>query len=86
MGTKTVRMEPDDERVLARIRRQTGWTASAALKQGLRALERDLLQREAPSAYDIYKSLDLGPGGYAAGPSAKSREVARRVIRRKHGR
>lgn len=86
MGTKTVRMEPEDEKLLERIRRRTGWTASDALKRGLRALERDLAREPADRAFEIYAGLDLGPGGYAAGPASRSRETARAVIARKHGR
>lgn len=86
MGTKTVRMEPEDEKLLERIRQRTGWTASDTLKRGLRALERDLAREPAGGAFEIYAGLDLGPGGYAAGPASRSRETARDVIRRKHGR
>jgi hypothetical protein len=67
MGTRTIRMEPEDEKLLDRIRRQTGWTTSDALSRGLRALERELAENIASSAYAIYEGLDLGPGGYAAG-------------------
>lgn len=86
VSTKTVRMEPEDEKVLERILRRTGWTASDALKRGLRSLEREVAKQPTTSAFDIYAGLDLGPGGYAAGPASKSRETAKRVIRRKHGR
>lgn len=86
MSTKTVRMEPEDEKLLERIQRRTGWTASDVLKRGLRALERDILERPTTSAFDIYSGLHLGPGGSAAGPASQSRETARRMIARKHGR
>lgn len=86
MSTKTVRMEPEDEKVLERILRRTGWTASDALKRGLRSLEKEVSKQPATSAFDIYSNLDLGPGGYAAGPASKSRETAARVIKRKHRR
>jgi len=86
MGTRTVRMEPEDEKLLERIRRQTGWTTSDALKRGLRSLERDLAADAVPTAHAIYMSLDLGPGGYAAGPASQTRETARQVIARRHKR
>ncbi|MFP3942783.1 MAG: hypothetical protein ACLFWF_02765 [Alphaproteobacteria bacterium] len=84
MSVKTVRMEPEDEALLERIRRRTGWTASDVLKRGLRSLERDMSSKPATRAFEIYTSLDLGSGGYAAGPASRSRETARKVIRRKH--
>lgn len=86
MSTKSVRMEPEDEMLLDRIRRRTGWTASDALKRGLRLLERDLSKEPSTTAFEIYSELDLGPGGYAAGPALQSRETARKVIGRKHKR
>jgi hypothetical protein len=79
-------MEPEDEKRLGRIRRQTGWTTSDALKRGLRSLERDLADDAASNAYAVYASLDLGPGGYAAGPASQTRETARRVIAAKQQR
>jgi hypothetical protein len=79
-------MEPEDEKILGRIRRQTGWTTSDAIKRGLRSLERDLAGEAASNAHAVYMSLDLGPGGYAAGPASETRETARRVIARKQQR
>lgn len=86
MSVRTVRMEPEDEALLERIRRRTGWTVSDALKRGLRALERNISEKPPASAFKIYAGLDLGPGGHAAGPASRSRETAREVIRRKHKR
>lgn len=83
MSIKTVRIEPEDERRLERIRRRTGWAVSDVLRHGLRALERDISSVTTKSAFDIYAGLDLGPGGYAAGPASQSRETARKVIARK---
>lgn len=85
MSSKTVRMDAEDEALLDRIQRQTGWTASDVLKRGLRALHRDLAEAHATRPFDIYSELDLGPGGSAAGPASQSRETARRVIVRKYG-
>jgi hypothetical protein len=33
--------------------------------------------------YDVYKELDLGPGGYAIAPSTATRRGVREAIRRK---
>ena len=80
MSIKTVRLEPEDEKRLERIRRRTRWAVSDVLRRGLRALERDISSEPARNAFEIYAGLDLGPGGYAAGPASQSRETARRVI------
>jgi len=84
MGMKTVRMEPEDERLLERLRRRTGWTSSDILKHGMRLLDQSLSREPAKSPYEVYAGLDLGPGGYASGPASQSREAARAAIMRKH--
>lgn len=86
MSVRTVRMGPEDEAILQQIQEETGWTASDVLKRGLRSLQRESMSRAAKSPFEIYESLDLGPGGYAAGPASESRETARRVIAAKHKR
>lgn len=86
MATRTVRMEPEDEKRLERIQRKTGWTASDALKEGVRLLDQSLTNAPTNVAYDIYAELDLGEGGHARGPASRSRETAREAIARKHKR
>jgi hypothetical protein len=86
MSVKTVRLDPEHEKLLDRIRRRTGWTATDALKRGLSLLEQHLSEKPAKSAFEVYSDIDLGPGGYAAGPASESRETARRVIQQKHER
>jgi hypothetical protein len=84
MGVRTVRLEPADEKRLERIRRKTGWTASDVLKRGMQLLDESIAKQPTSSAYDLYASLDLGPGGYALGPSDKVRETVRQAISRRH--
>ena len=42
--------------------------------------------RERRTPQEIYKSLDLGPGGYAIAPSTEVRRGVREALRRKFGR
>jgi len=85
MGMKTVRMEPEDEKVLERIRRRTGWTASDILKRGLRLVDESLAtQPPKKTAWEIYCELDIGPGDDSIPPASYSREAVRRAILRKH--
>ena len=86
MSIKTVRMDDDDEKLLERVKRATGWSASEVIKRGLRSLDRQLREQPSKRAFDVYKALDLGPGGYASGPASDSRKVAREAIRRRAGR
>lgn len=86
MAVKTVRMDKDEEKLLERVKRLSGLTASEAIKRGLEVLEAQLRASPSSRAYDIYKGLDLGPGGYASGPARKSRKVAETAIKRRAGR
>jgi hypothetical protein len=83
MSSKSLRLTADDEAVLARIRRRTGLTTSDALKRGLRALEKEIESKPQKTAWEIYQSLDLGEGGYAAGPATETRKTVRQILERK---
>ena len=85
MTTRTVRLDEETEETLEELRRVTGLSISGVLQEGIRALKRQT-RSGAPRAYEIYERLDLGPGGYAIGPSTASREAVRTALRRKHGR
>lgn len=80
MGTRTVRLDDETERVLQEIQDASGMPISTALKRGLRAIRDEIVAGNRRSAWDVYLSLDLGPGGYARGPSTKTRATARRAI------
>ncbi len=84
--TRSVRLDNEAERALAEIQRRTGDTISEAFKRGLQAAERELHATLAARPYAVYEKLDLGPGGYARGPSDKVRETVREILRKKHGR
>jgi len=83
MATRTVRLDDDAERTLQEVRDATGLPISAALKAGLRSLREHLKNESTRRPYDIYKELDLGPGGYAIAPSTETREGVRQALRRK---
>jgi hypothetical protein len=86
MATRTVRFDEETEKVLEEVRAATGWPISEILKRGLAAL-RDVLRRKPTQLpYDIYRELDLGPGGYAVGASDNSRATVRATLERKHSR
>ena len=80
MGTRTVRLDDETERVLREIQAASSMPISTALKRGLRAVRDEVVATSRRSAWDVYVELDLGPGGYAKGPSTKTRATARRVI------
>lgn len=84
--TRSVRLDSEAERALAEIQRLTGDSISGALKRGLLAAERELRNAPAVRPYAVYERLDLGPGGYARGPSTKVKQTMRELLRKKHGR
>lgn len=83
MATRTVRLDDEAEAALERIREATGLPISEALKQGLRALSQRVAQDAARTPYDVYRRLDLGPGGYAIAPSMDTRRGVSAALRRK---
>lgn len=83
MGTRTVRLDDEAEAALDDIVRGTGLSISGALKQGLITLRDNLAKQAHQLPYDIYATLDLGPGGYAIAASTDTRRGVQEAIRRK---
>ncbi|HEY7185813.1 MAG TPA: hypothetical protein VH436_04655 [Vicinamibacterales bacterium] len=83
MATRTVRLDDEAEAALQQIRDATGLPISEALKQGLQALRQRVREESGRRPYDLYQSLDLGPGGYAIGPSTESRRSVAAALRKK---
>jgi len=86
VATRTVRFDEETEKVLSEVRAATGLPISEVLKRGLRALQMHVRQIPERAPYEIYRELDLGPGGYAIASSANVREGVRSALKRKHGR
>jgi hypothetical protein len=86
MSIRTVRLDDETEKVLAQIVKATQLSISDTLKQGLLALREDLNRTPRQVPYDIYKNLDLGPGGYAIAPSTETRRGVQKAIKKKLGR
>jgi hypothetical protein len=87
MATRTVRLDEEAEKVLEEVRAATGLPITEAFKAGLRSLQNQLKNSEpARLPYEIYQELDLGPGGYAIGPSTDSRAAVRNLLEKKRAR
>lgn len=84
MRTRTVRLDEETEQVLQQVLQATGMSPSAALKKGIFALRNELAQHTKRTPYEIYRALDLGPGGYALAPSSDTRRGMQEALRRKH--
>jgi hypothetical protein len=86
MASRTVRLDDDTEKILEQLVAGTGLSISAVFKQGILALRDKIAAKPDRTAYDVYRELDLGPGGYASAPSTETRRGAREEILRKHQR
>ena len=83
MATRTVRLDDETEAALRQIREATGLPISEVLKRGLRHFQRRVEAEAQHRPYDIYRQLDLGPGGYAIAPSTETRRGVAKALRRK---
>jgi hypothetical protein len=83
LAVRTVRLDEETEKILAQIVTLTGLSVSAAVKKGLRARADDIVGEARHVPYEIYKALDLGPGGHAIAPASEVRRGVRTAIRRK---
>jgi antitoxin component of RelBE/YafQ-DinJ toxin-antitoxin module len=83
MATRTVRLDDEAEEALQQIRDATGLPISEALKEGLRALLDQVKQDSTRRPFELYRSLDPGPGGEAIASSDNVRAGVAKAIRRK---
>ncbi len=83
MGIRTVRLDDETEKVLKQVTQKTGWSVSAALKRGVLVLRDEVGRGTQRSPFEIYRRLDLGPGGYAIAPSTETRRGMQIALRRK---
>lgn len=83
MGLRTVRLDEETENILKQVTKKTGWSVSTTLKRGIFELRDAVSRRPQRSAFEIYRRLDLGPGGYAIAPSTDTRRGVQLALRRK---
>jgi hypothetical protein len=83
MGTRIFRLDDETERALEEIRRGTGLSISEVLKRGIQAFRNETSRRTSPTPFEIYRELDLGPGGYAIAPSTDVGRGVRGALRKK---
>jgi len=86
VGTRTVRLDDEAEKTLAKLKKFTGLSISEVLKRGLSAYEEQAMQQAARNPFAIYRELDLGEGGYAIEPARHAKSAIKEAIGRKHKR
>lgn len=85
MGTRTVRLDEQTERLLQNLRKRKGLSISEVLKRGVQAYSEQAESAEA-SPYEVYRRLDLGVGGWAIAPARNAKGAVREALERKHRR
>ncbi|TKS60359.1 MAG: hypothetical protein EWM72_01397 [Nitrospira sp.] len=83
MGIRTVRLDDETEKALKQVTQKTGWSVSSALKHGVLVLRDEVGRRVQQPPFEIYRRLDLGPGGYALAPSTETRRGMQIALRKK---
>lgn len=83
MAARTVRLDEAEEVLLDAITRKTGMSISTTLKKGLAVLNEQIEQTAKPTPYEIFRQLDLGPGGYAIAPATEVDFGMQKALRRK---
>jgi negative regulator of replication initiation len=86
MATRTVRLDAEAEQVLATLTRSTGQSISEVLKRGLLAYRQQTQQAAERTPWEVFRQLDLGPGGYARTEARHAKSAVRATIARKHRR
>ena len=84
MGIRTVRLDDDAEAVLAELRRRTGLSISDVFKRGLQAYAETSRDAGIEAPYEVYRKLDLGPGGYAVAPAREAKAHIAGAVAAKH--
>lgn len=82
MGTRTVRLDDETEEILEAIKRKTGLSVSEILKRGILAFRKEASQKAFRPPFEIYRQMDLGPGGYAIASSTDVRRGVREALRK----
>jgi hypothetical protein len=83
MSTRTVRLDDETEQALAEIQAATGLRVSEALKRGIHVLRSEIVREGGRRPYDVFRELDLGPGGYASVPSSDVKRGVREAVKKK---
>jgi hypothetical protein len=84
MPLHSVRFDDEAEAALVLVCDATHSSPSEVLQRGVFALAKGLGRKPPPKPFEIYRKLDLGPGGYARAPARQAKSALAALIRRKH--
>lgn len=86
MGTRTVRLDEQTERMLQKLRKASGLSISEVLKRGVQVYSEQVDRHVETTPYEVFSRMDLGAGGWAVAPAREAKSAARDAILRKHRR
>ena len=86
MSIRTVRLDDDAEATLAALQKQTGLSISNVLKRGLETYATMARDKSIKKPYEVYRRLDLGPGGDAIGSASDAKGLVIETIKKKYRR
>ena len=84
MSVRTVFLDDDDEATLAYLRKRTGLSVSDVVKRGLESYAEIVRDEVAAKPFEVYRRLDLGPGGYALAAASDAKSAMVEALREKH--
>jgi hypothetical protein len=84
MKTRSVRLDDETEELLHHILQKTDLSITEAFKEGIRALARSIDEQSSPSPYEVFMSLDLGPGGEPRCSASQAKQEVANIIAGKH--
>ena len=84
MSVRTVFLDDDAEATLAALCKQTGLSISDVLKRGLESYAEAVREETASTPFNIFRRLDLGPGGYVRASARDAKTAVVEAIREKH--
>ena len=82
--TIPVFFDDDAEAILAALCEQTGLSISDVLRRGLESYAEVVREGASTRSFEVYRRLDLGPGGYAIAPARDAKAALVEALRDKH--
>jgi hypothetical protein len=84
MPVHKVRFDNDTEDALEEVCRAKNLPVAEVLRRGILLLREGLFAEPSPGPFEIYKTIDLGPGGDAKAPARFAKRGVAQILRRAH--
>lgn len=85
MAVRTVRLDDQSEAALAEVVDATQRSVSDVLKEGLMLVRDRMRERVRTDPFEVYRVIDLGPGGYARAPARDAKRAIQDLLRKRRG-